>query len=142
MKRHVTVRLQSCQLDAEGQEQRTENHYEGTWYRQGPSDYLVYQENGVQTTLKWEPREWRLFRRGTDLEGWQVFRLGESLESDISLQGSYLPLTTYTKRLTSTPTDAGQELQMEYALFSGPDLIGNFTLIIHLTIHQEDISHG
>lgn len=142
MKHHVKVRLQSCQLDAEGQEQRTENQYEGTWYQQGPSDYLVYQEDGVQTTLKWDPREWRLFRRGADIQGWQVFRLGESLESDISLQGSYLPLMTYTKRLTSTKTDVGQELQMEYSLFSGPDLIGNFTLIIHLTITQEETPHG
>lgn len=141
MKHNVKVRLQSCQLDAEGQEQRTENQYDGTWYRQGPSDYLVYQEDGVQTTLKWDPREWRLFRRGTDLQGWQVFRLGESLESDITLQGSYLPLMTYTKRLTSSQTDDGQELQMEYSLFSGPELIGNFTLIIHLTI-QEDTAHG
>lgn len=142
MKHHVTVRLQSCQLDAEGQEQRTENHYEGTWYQQGPADYLVYQEDGVQTTLKWEPREWRLFRRGADLEGWQVFRLGECVESDIRLQGSYLPLKTYTKRLNTTKTDQGQELQLEYTLSSGPDLIGNFTLIIHLTIQQEEASHG
>lgn len=141
MKHRVQVRLQSCQLDAEGLEQRTENHYAGTWYQQGPADYLVYHEDGVQTTLKWDSREWRLFRRGADLEGWQVFRLGESLESDISLQGSYLPLTTYTKRLTSIPTDEGQELQLEYTLSSGPDLIGNFTLIIHLTI-QEDPTHG
>ncbi|HEY9856927.1 MAG TPA: DUF1934 domain-containing protein [Stenomitos sp.] len=141
MKHNVTVRLQSCQLDAEGQTQRTENEYAGTWYQQGPSDYLVYQEDGVQTTLKWDPREWRLFRRGADIQGWQVFRLGESLESDISLQGSYLPLTTYTKRLVSAKTETGLELQLEYTLFSGPDLIGNFTLIIHLTI-QEEASHG
>ena len=31
---------------------------------------------------------------------------------------------------------------MEYSLFSGPDLIGHFTLVIHLTIQQEDVSHG
>lgn len=142
MKHPVTVRLQSCQLDAEGQEQRTENHYTGTWVKQGTSDYLQYVADGVSTTLKWTPREWRLFRRGPDIEGWQVFRPGERLESDLRLQNSYLPLLTHTKRLHAASSETGHELQAEYSLFSGPDLIGHFTLVIHVTIQQEDASHG
>lgn len=143
MKHPVMVRLLSCQLDAEGQEQRTENRYEGTWYRQDESDYLVYQEAvGIQTTLRWDAREWRLIRRGGDLDGWQVFRLGENVESDLRLENSYLPLNTYTQRLKSTPTEHGLELHLEYTLYSGPELLGNFSLIILLTLLDEDTSHG
>jgi|GEM_PF-1048044 uncharacterized beta-barrel protein YwiB (DUF1934 family) len=142
MKHPVAVQLSSCQLDADGHEQRTHNQYQGVWYQQGRSDYLVYHEDGIQTTLRWDEREWRLFRRGTDLEGWQVFRLGESLESDLRLSGSLLPLETHTHRLSDIPTQSGRELQLEYTLYSGPDLLGNFTLVITLTKLEEDPARG
>lgn len=141
MKKPVLIRLQSCQLDMDGQEQRTENVYEGLWYHQDQSDYLVYHEADVQTTLKWNDVEWRLFRRGPELEGWQAFRVGESLESDLRIGGSALPLTTQTHRLHVTPTDGGRELHLEYTLYSGPELLGNFTLVLHMTLINED-SHA
>lgn len=139
MKKHVSIRLQSCQLDGDGKEERTETLYDGLWYHQDQSDYLVYQDSDVQTTLKWNQDEWRLFRRGPDLEGWQAFRVGESLESDLRLHGSLLPLTTTAHRLQAISTSQGGELQLEYTLHSGPELLGNFTLVLHLTLIDEDL---
>lgn len=138
MKKRVSVRLQSCQLDGDGHEQRSENVYDGLWYHQDQSDYLVYHEDGVQTTLKWNEEEWRLFRRGADLEGWQAFRVGERIDSDLRLHGSALPLTTLAHRLHVTPTDLGRELHLEYTLYSGPELLGQFTLVLHI----EEDSHA
>ena len=138
MKKRVSIRLSSCQLDGDDQEERSETVYEGLWYPHDQSDYLVYQDADVQTTLKWNPEEWRLFRRGRDLEGWQAFRVGERLESDLRLRGSLLPLTTFAQRLHATTTPRGAELQLEYSLYSGPELLGHFTLVLHLTLIDEE----
>lgn len=142
MKHPVSIRLESVQLDAEGNEERTDKHYEGTWYQQENSDYVIYQDEGVQTTLRWDANEWRLFRRGADLEGFQAFRLDEPTQTELRVQTSTLPLTTETHRMRVTPLPQGRELQLEYTLKSGPDLIGNFTLIIQLTTHEVDETHG
>lgn len=143
MKHRVRVILESRQLDSENQELTTRGDHEGTWYRQDHQQYLIFQESdGTQTTLKIAPHEWRLFRRGPDIESWQVFRRGESVASDLMLMGSVLPLFTYTKRLELLETPTGGELQLEYNLYSDETLLGNFTLIIHLTIIAEDPAHA
>ncbi|HEY9897671.1 MAG TPA: DUF1934 domain-containing protein [Pantanalinema sp.] len=142
MKHPVSIRVESRQLDAEGTEARLENRYEGTWYQQDSSDYVVYQDEGVQTTLRWDADEWRLFRRGADLEGFQLFRLEQPTETELRIQTSTLPLKTVTHRMQVTPLPRGRELSLDYTLTSGPDLIGNFTLIIQLTTHEVDETHG
>lgn len=142
MKHPVSIRVESVQLDAEGSEGRTDKQYEGTWYQQESSDYVIYQDEGVQTTLRWDANEWRLFRRGADLEGFQLFRLDAPTQTELRVQTSTLPLTTVTHRMQVTPLPQGRELQLEYTLNSGPDLIGNFTLIIQLTTHEVDETHG
>lgn len=142
MKHPVSIRVESRQLDAEGTEARLENRYEGTWYQQATSDYVIYQDEGVQTTLRWDADEWRLIRRGADLEGFQTFRLDAPIESELRVQTSTLPLTTVTHRMDVTPLPSGRELTLDYTLHSGPDLIGNFTLIIQLTTHEVDETHG
>ncbi|MBO9542149.1 DUF1934 domain-containing protein [bacterium] len=141
MKHPVSIRVESVQLDAEGNEARTENQYEGTWYQQETSDYVIYQDEGVQTTLRWDANEWRLFRRGPELEGFQLFRLDKPTETELRVQTSTLPLKTTTHRMQVAPLPQGRELVLDYTLESGPELIGNFTLIIQLKTH-EDETHG
>lgn len=143
MKHHVHVTLESRQLDSDNQEQKTQGEYDGTWYRQGSHDYLIFQEaDGTQTTLKMGASEWRLFRRGPDIESWQVFRRGESVASELVLMGSVLPLFTYTKRIDKLETPTGGEIQLEYNLYSNETLLGNFTLILHMTIIGEESAHA
>lgn len=138
MKKNVHVKLESRQLDSENQAQTTQGEYEGTWYIQDGQEYLIFQDaDGMQSTLKMNADEWRLFRRGPDIESWQVFRQGKSVPTDLSLMGSVLPLLTYTKRYEKVDTPNGAELQLEYDLYSNDDLLGSFTLIIHLTITGE-----
>lgn len=145
MKHPVKIAIQSHQMDAEGHEQTSLDEYRGTWHRHNGQSYLIYQDReGLQTTLKIdaEGHEWRLYRRSPQMEAWQVFRLGESTNTDLVVHGGMLPIHTYTKRLWSMTTDDGGELQMEYNLYSDEQdrtLLGNFCLIIHLT--YED-THG
>jgi len=143
MKKHVHVKLESRQLDIDNQAQNTEGEYEGTWYLQDGQEYLIFQEgDGTQTTLKMKADEWRLFRRGPEIESWQVFRQGKSVPTELTLMGSVLPLLTYTKRFEKLETPSGAELQMEYDLYSDETLLGNFTLILHVTITGEEPAHA
>lgn len=143
MKHHVRIKLESRQLDGENQAQTTQETYDGTWYRQDDQEYLIFQAaDGMQTTLKMKADEWRLFRRGPEFESWQVFRLGKTVPTDLSLMGSLLPLMTYTKRCEKLETPEGAELQLEYDLASEETLLGSFTLIIHLTITGEEPDHA
>lgn len=137
MKRAVEVTVASCQLDPDGEAVRTENRYHGTWYRQGDAEYLVYQDSEVRTTLRWDPHEWRLFRRGPDLEGWQVFRTGARLESDLRVGGSLMPLATETHAQRVTELSDGCQLLLEYDLYAEDDLLGRFSLLIHLHVESE-----
>jgi len=138
MKKHVHVKLESRQLDSENQAQTTEGEYDGSWYLQDGQEYLIFQEaDGTQTTLKMKADEWRLFRRGPEIESWQVFRRGKSVPTELTLMGSVLPLLTTTKRMQKVETPNGAELQLEYDLYSNEDLLGSFTLILHVTIIGE-----
>ncbi len=143
MKKHVHVKLESRQLDSENQAQTTQGDYEGSWYQQDGQDYLIFQEaDKTQTTLKMSADEWRLFRRGPEIESWQVFRVGKAVPTELTLMGQILPLLTYTKRFEKAITPTGAELQLEYDLYSNDDLLGSFTLIIHLTITGEEPAHA
>lgn len=143
MKQHVHVKLESRQLDGENQTQTTQGEYEGTWYHQDRHEYLIFQDaDGTQTTLRMEGDEWRLYRRGPEIESWQVFRMGMSVPTELTLMGSVLPLLTFTKRLEKRTTPTGAELQLEYDLTSEENVLGSFTLILHLTITGEEPAHA
>lgn len=143
MKKRVHVKLESRQLDGDNQAQSTQGDYEGTWYQQDGQSYLIFQEpDKTQTTLKISPDEWRLFRRGPEIESWQVFRKGEAVPTQLTLMGSVLPLLTYTKRFEILDTPTGAELQLEYDLYSNDNPLGSFTLILHLTITGEEPAHA
>ncbi len=143
MKKIVSIKLESRQLDSDRQTQVTRSEHQGSWYRQDGHDYLIFRDaEGIQTTLKMATDEWRLFRRGPNLESWQVFRQGKSVPSELTLMGSMLPLLTYTKRLDRIEIPSGAELQLEYDLYSDSALLGNFTLILHLTIIGEEPAHA
>lgn len=143
MKQNVHVKLESRQLDGENQSQTTFAEYAGSWHRQPSHDYLIFDDpDGTRTTLRMEPDEWRLFRRGPEIESWQVFRPGKSVPTELSLMGSILPLMTYTKRMDLRITPEGAELHLEYDLNSEETLLGSFTLILHLTITGEEPAHA
>lgn len=133
--------VESCQLDAAGEARRTENRYHGFWYQQGETEYLVYEEDGVRHTLRWDRHEWRLFRRGAQLEGWQIFRPGRRLESDLRIGAQALPLSTDTKHMRVKRMAEGLQLYLAYDLYSAEDLLGKFSLIIHLQL-EEEAHHG
>ena len=143
MKKHVRVKLESRQLDTDNQAQSTKGEYDGSWYLQDGQEYLIFQEaDGTQTTLKMTADEWRLFRRGPEIESWQVFRQGKSVPTELTLMGSILPLLTTTKRFQKLETPTGAELQLEYDLSSEDALLGSFTLILHVTIIGEEPAHA
>lgn len=129
----VRIELRSHQVDAEGDERHAVQHHDGLWYDQGGHQYLVYQTDGVSTTLRLDAGEWRLFRRGNGIESWQLFREGEDLESQLDCAGSSLPLCTRTHHLSARMGTEGGELRMSYSLFSQDAHMGDFELSLHLT---------
>ncbi len=137
MKHSVRVHLTSHIVEPDGEARETRQCYEGTWYRQQSGDYLVYVDEGIHTTLRWDPREVRLYRRGDELEAYQVFCIGHSLEFELSLAGSKLSLTTTTHSFAAATNDSGGELVLKYSLCSGPADLGEFTLRINMEVLPE-----
>lgn len=137
MKRQVQVELTSHVVEPDGEAREVRHTYEGSWYRQQGGDYLVYVDEGIHTTLRWDAREVRLYRRGDQLEAYQVFRTGHALEFELALGGSKLALTTTTHSFSAATHDAGGDLVLNYSLCSGPADLGEFTLRIKMIVLPE-----
>lgn len=137
MKHAVRVDLESIVVEAGGEARETRHTYEGTWYRQRAGDYLVYVDEGIHTTLRWDDREVRLYRRGDRLEAYQVFRTGQALEFELAAGGTRLALTTTTHDISADTGDAGGTLVLKYSLCSGHADLGEFTLTIRIAVLPE-----
>lgn len=137
MKHLVRVDLISIVVEPDGESREVRHTYDGTWYQQPGGDYLVYLDEGIHTTLRWDPREVRLYRRGDQLEAYQVFRTGHALEFELSMGGSRLAMTTTTHSVSAATHDRGGEIVLNYSLCSGQADLGEFTLTIRMAVLPE-----
>lgn len=137
MKQAMRIELDSRQTDDEGVQSRSVLAAHGTWYDQGTHQFLVFNTDGVSTTLRMDAREWRLLRRGDGMDSWQTFRMGQVLESELALEGSVLPLRTQTWHLSKDVGAEGGALHLEYSLYSGDVHMGDFELTLILTPEPE-----
>ncbi|MBM3274451.1 MAG: DUF1934 family protein [Candidatus Sericytochromatia bacterium] len=138
MKVPVRVSLLSHIVEPGGEVRETRHSYDGTWYRQPTGDYLVYVDEGIHTTLRWDPREVRLYRRGDAMEAYQLFRTDHALDFELALGGNKLEMTTTTHRMTTRTDQDGGEIVLEYSLFSGDTDLGIFTLTIKMAVTRGD----
>ncbi len=134
MKLPVRVFLTSVISEAGGEVREVHHTYDGTWYRQPGGDYLVYIDEGIHTTLRWDGTEVRLYRRGDQLEAYQVFRPGQALDFELAIAGNKLPMTATTHRVNTDIGDAGGEIELQYTLCSGPTDLGEFSLRIRVSV--------
>ena len=93
-KLHVSISLSSVQQD-EDQREVTERSHSGTLYERDGAYYLLYDDDGTATTLRFTPQEIRLYRRG-EISSWQVFQLGELTGGLLTLGASEMILRVMT----------------------------------------------
>lgn len=132
MKHTVRVDLTSSVLEPGGESRETCHSYPGTLYSQGRGHYLVYDDDGILTTLRWDDSEIRLYRRGDRMEAYQVFRAGERYDFELSLMGSTLPMAAHTHHWNARTDAAGGEVTIAYSLTSGDADLGEFSLNIRI----------
>ncbi|MBM3269641.1 MAG: DUF1934 domain-containing protein [Candidatus Sericytochromatia bacterium] len=134
----MRVFLESRIAEAGGEVREVRHTYDGTWFRQPGGDYLVYLDEGIHTTLRWGADEARLYRRGDQLEAYQVFRPGQALDFELAIGGNKLPMTTMTHAVSAETGAGGGEIRLEYSLCSGPTELGEFTLSIRMEVHAPE----
>jgi uncharacterized beta-barrel protein YwiB (DUF1934 family) len=130
----VRVFLTSVISEAGGEVREVHHTYDGTWYRQPGGNYLVYVDEGIHTTLRWDAAEVRLYRRGDQLEAYQIFRAGQALDFELAIAGSRLEMTAMTHQVATAVDDLGGEIHLQYSLSSGPTELGDFNLTVRMSV--------
>ncbi|RVU70088.1 MULTISPECIES: DUF1934 domain-containing protein [Lactobacillus] len=76
-----------------------------------------------------------ILRRGTDEQNYSLMRFipGEKAACRYVVTGRQMDLTSVTNLLKYEEDDHGQKLQVEYDLFSGLYLVGNYTVTLIFT---------
>ncbi|MEB3237208.1 MAG: DUF1934 family protein [Candidatus Sericytochromatia bacterium] len=134
MKREVRIVLLSRVEEPDGEVRETVQVHEGLWYGDLDRGTLRWTDDGVSSTLRWAPDEWRLVRHGERLEATQVFRPGLPQPFDFRSAAGILPFETACHRLEARPRDGGLELDLEYSLWGGGQRVGDFCLRMTATL--------
>jgi uncharacterized beta-barrel protein YwiB (DUF1934 family) len=136
IKKPVTISLSSVQQDAD-QREITEKTHEGVLYERDGARYLLYDDEGTATTMRFTADEIRLYRRG-EVSSWQFFQLGEMTGGLLSLGPSEMILRVMTSHFLLDESPSNGRIQLHYELFtaetSAPDAdptqlsLGKFSL--------------
>lgn len=102
---------------------------EGELREDGAVKRISYEAEKVPVKMLVKEQE-LLIRRGTDHSNFSQmhFILGEKGQCKYVVEGRQLDLLSETKRLELKENAAGQQLEVEYDLFSGVDLIGSYAV--------------
>lgn len=102
---------------------------EGELREDGAVKRIFYEAEKVPVKMLVKEKE-LLIRRGTDHSNFSQmhFILGEKGQCKYVVEGRQLDLLSETKRLELKENAAGQQLEVEYDLFSGVDLIGSYAV--------------
>lgn len=102
---------------------------EGELREDGAVKRIFYEAEKVPVKMLLKEQE-LLIRRGTDHSNFSQmhFVLGEKGQCKYVVEGRQLDLLSETKRLELKENAAGQQLEVEYDLFSGVDLIGSYAV--------------
>lgn len=102
---------------------------EGELREDGAVKRIFYEAEKVPVKMLVKEQE-LLIRRGTDHSNFSQmhFILGEKGQCKYVVEGRQLDLLSKTKRLELKENAAGQQLEVEYDLFSGVDLIGSYAV--------------
>lgn len=102
---------------------------EGELREDGAVKRIFYEAEKVPVKMLVKEQE-LLIRRGTDHSNFSQmhFILGEKGQCKYVVEGRQLDLLSETKRLELKENAAGQQLEVEYDLFSGVDLIGRYAV--------------
>ena len=128
-KRSVRVQLHSVQTDPYGDTCNLVEEYAGHLYDRPSERYIVFEEPGprVTTAYKIKPGELHITRRGT-ISGTYAFREGDWDYCQCEIAEGWLDLRSRTRHLESRFDDGGGHLHLEYELWSGEELLGDFKL--------------
>ncbi|MDB5099352.1 MAG: hypothetical protein JWM80_3773 [Cyanobacteria bacterium RYN_339] len=113
----IAITVVSVQTDGE---ERVETRQErvGTLYVRDGAQYMLYDDEGTATTVRFEPEEIRLYRRG-EVSSWQNFQLGELTGGMLSLGPSEMILRIMTSHFRIIQTGATGLIELHYELFTG-----------------------
>lgn len=146
-KKQVSITLNSRQED-EGLSQTTTETHAGSLYDKNDGRYLLFknEDDGVSTSIRLDPDEIRLFRRGA-LESWQVFRLGEITGGVLTLGVNAMVLRVHTSHFQVEQADDHGRIELHYQLWTAADSdpasdphelsLGRFELSLDWTVHVE-----
>ncbi|HEY9723723.1 MAG TPA: DUF1934 domain-containing protein [Oscillatoriaceae cyanobacterium] len=109
----------SSRQEDSGLAETTSQRHQGVWYERDDASYLIYDEEGLKTTLRIGPDEIRLYRRG-ELSGWQVFQLGEVTGGVVSLGGAPMTLRILTSHLALEQGGGSGRIALHYELWTAP----------------------
>ncbi len=130
----VQVALTSV-IQQEGDVQTLQQAYEGELTVTPQAVKVVYQEApDCQVKLWVMPKQITLMRQSRDQETFLRLALGEKKPCHYLVQGHRLEMTSTTQRLTSTQVHAkSRQVKVEYELFSGLYLVGNYRVTLLFT---------
>lgn len=112
-------------------------HVQGTgyWEQSGSELRIAYLEAGETPVKLLLTAEKLIIRRGVDHQNFSLLRLNlHSQEAcQYRVQGREMALTSQTHQLAFEVKAGKQQLQVEYDLFSGLYLIGNYAITLIFT---------
>lgn len=112
-----------------GETETIRQEAEGEYSDDGRNKWIFYETENVPVKMLVKEQE-LLIRRGTDHANFSQmqFVLGEKGTCKYVVEGRQLDLMSETKRLELKEIADGQQLEVEYDLFSGVDLIGSYAV--------------
>ncbi|MBC7543195.1 MAG: DUF1934 domain-containing protein [Candidatus Sericytochromatia bacterium] len=128
-KRPVKVRLRTVQVDPLGDTVQMEYEYLGLLYDRPSERYIIFEEPEpkVTTSYKIKDDEVLVTRRG-EISCAQIFRTGVWDHYTYQIAEGSLDLRSLTQRVATEFTDDGGEIHLEYKLWSGDELLGDYRL--------------
>lgn len=116
-KKPVTISISSVQ-EGDGAREATAQVREGVLYERDGAHYLLYDDEGTATTVRFQPEEIRLYRRG-EVSSWQVFQLGELTGGHLALGPSEMILRVMTSHFRIVQGERAGRIELHYELFTG-----------------------
>ena len=128
MSKKVKINLTSKITQAD-QTETIRQEADGELREDGAIKRIFYETENVPVKMLVKEQE-LLIRRGSDRANFSQmhFILGEKGQCKYVVQGRPMDLVSETKRLEFKEIAAGQQLEVEYDLFSGVDLIGSYAV--------------
>lgn len=138
-KKPITIAVSSTQED-DGLREVSMRVHRGHLYERDGSRWLLYDDDGTATTVRFGASDVRIYRRGT-VNAWQDFQAGELTGGLLALgegEDGGMVLRVLTRKLALTLDPDRGRLELEYDLFTAasgqPDAdptelsLGHFTL--------------